>query len=303
MRGCGVTTRQVFEYGVYHSDPHGGNLLIMPEGRIGYIDFGISGRIGVKARQQQVNTHIALESGDFEQFYNAILDTIEVPYFANLSAFKREVARNYQVWLRAQYMGSRNIREKSFARLMLAINQAAQKADVGFRSMEVRIFRTMATVDAILLDFAPTLDVRKEFRRFFTHYNAKTLAHTDIPQLLQKVPAVIRRFSEGLDVQVVKVVARVSRPRRVLSQIFRVVAVVFAVIAFLALFGLDAVVSALGAAGLGRAAGVVITAVAALFSLWLGHMLYLRSIVHDEIMLPPDRRGAGPAGERRYYEP
>jgi ubiquinone biosynthesis protein len=294
------TLRQVFEYGVYHSDPHGGNLLIMPGGRIGYVDFGITGRIGFKARQQQVNIHIALESGDFERFYNAILDTIEVPYFADLSHFKNEVVKNYKVWLRAQYMGSGNVREKSFARLMLAINQAAQKADIGFRSMEVRIFRTMATVDAILLDFAPTLDVRKEFRRFFTHYNMKTLMHVDIPELLQKLPTVVRRQSEELDVHVVEVIPRVSRTRRVLSHIFRAVAIVFAVIAVLILFRLGAVLSRLSEIGIGWGAALAIASVAALFFLWLSNILHLRSIVRDEIVLPPERRRIQPNCERGY---
>ena len=35
--------KQVFEYGFFHADPHPGNLLILPNGYIGYLDFGMMG--------------------------------------------------------------------------------------------------------------------------------------------------------------------------------------------------------------------------------------------------------------------
>jgi ubiquinone biosynthesis protein len=31
----------IFEYGFFHGDPHPGNLLVMPDGRIGLLDFGL----------------------------------------------------------------------------------------------------------------------------------------------------------------------------------------------------------------------------------------------------------------------
>jgi predicted unusual protein kinase regulating ubiquinone biosynthesis (AarF/ABC1/UbiB family) len=293
------TLTQIFEYGVYHADPHGGNLLVMKGGRIGYVDFGITGRIGYKARQQQVNIHIAQESGDFDRFYNAILDMIEVPYLADLSHFKKDVARNYSVWLRAQFMDSRNISEKSFARLMLAINKSAQDAGISFRSMEVRIFRALATVDAILLDFAPNLDVRAEFRRFFTRYNLKTLVHVDIPQIIQRLPAVIRRAADELDVKVVSVIARVSKVRLLLSQIFFLLSVTAVIFALLVLIPIHRILAWVAAIGIGRGWGVALATIVALFFLWLSHMLRLHSVVRDEVVVPPGRTASGWQGNPR----
>ena len=31
----------IFEYGFFHGDPHPGNLLVLPDGRIGLLDFGL----------------------------------------------------------------------------------------------------------------------------------------------------------------------------------------------------------------------------------------------------------------------
>ena len=35
--------KQIFEYGFFHADPHPGNLLVLPNGHIGYLDFGMMG--------------------------------------------------------------------------------------------------------------------------------------------------------------------------------------------------------------------------------------------------------------------
>ncbi len=40
-----TTLAQVFEDGLYHADPHPGNLLVMADGRIGLLDFGAAGEL------------------------------------------------------------------------------------------------------------------------------------------------------------------------------------------------------------------------------------------------------------------
>lgn len=45
---------QVFEHGLYHADPHPGNLLIMGDGKVGLVDFGNVGRLTAEVRQDLV---------------------------------------------------------------------------------------------------------------------------------------------------------------------------------------------------------------------------------------------------------
>src|SRR5207249_3086395 len=44
--------KQVFEDGRFHGDPHAGNLLILPDGRLGLIDLGLTGESGRQDRQR-----------------------------------------------------------------------------------------------------------------------------------------------------------------------------------------------------------------------------------------------------------
>src|SRR5690606_11983160 len=46
-----VTLGQVFDAGVFHADPHPGNILVEPSGTIVLIDLGAVGRLGRRQRQ------------------------------------------------------------------------------------------------------------------------------------------------------------------------------------------------------------------------------------------------------------
>jgi ubiquinone biosynthesis protein len=47
----GAYCRMIFEHGVYHADPHPGNLFVRPGGAIAFVDFGAVGRLSPAMRQ------------------------------------------------------------------------------------------------------------------------------------------------------------------------------------------------------------------------------------------------------------
>ncbi len=51
-RGATAFLQMVMRDGLFHADPHPGNLLALPDNRVGFIDFGMVGRIGDKRRDQ-----------------------------------------------------------------------------------------------------------------------------------------------------------------------------------------------------------------------------------------------------------
>ena len=41
--GAAAMLRMVFQFGLFHADPHPGNVLFLPGDRVGFIDFGLVG--------------------------------------------------------------------------------------------------------------------------------------------------------------------------------------------------------------------------------------------------------------------
>ena len=57
----------------FHADVHAGNLLLLEDGRVGFIDFGIVGRISDSVFQAVQELSAALAVGDSQGMAEAIL--------------------------------------------------------------------------------------------------------------------------------------------------------------------------------------------------------------------------------------
>lgn len=63
----GVTSglQQLLEHGFFHADPHPGNLFAMPDGRMGYIDFGMMDQLDEFTKETLVDAIVHLINKDY----------------------------------------------------------------------------------------------------------------------------------------------------------------------------------------------------------------------------------------------
>jgi len=73
-RGSEVVLRMVLEHGYFHADPHPGNILFLPDNRIGIIDFGMVGMLTTPRRNQIVDMLHALARKDEQGLQQVLLD-------------------------------------------------------------------------------------------------------------------------------------------------------------------------------------------------------------------------------------
>lgn len=59
-----VYMQMLFDHGLFHADPHPGNLVLMSGGGIGILDFGMVGRIDTRLREQIEEMLMAIGNGD-----------------------------------------------------------------------------------------------------------------------------------------------------------------------------------------------------------------------------------------------
>jgi len=64
--------QMIFVDGVYHADPHPGNILVQPDGRIVFLDFGAVGHLSTTMRQGISSFFEALIKGDRDQLLKAL---------------------------------------------------------------------------------------------------------------------------------------------------------------------------------------------------------------------------------------
>ena len=59
--------QQIFEFGIFHGDPHPGNLLVTEGGSLVFLDFGIIGRIDPQTMEQLAKLVVAITKRDIEE--------------------------------------------------------------------------------------------------------------------------------------------------------------------------------------------------------------------------------------------
>lgn len=91
--GARVFLKQVFIDGFFHGDPHPGNILIQPGGRIGILDFGIVGRISEETMDHLVDLFVGIVRQDADRVVGALLRTKAVGPEAGVSDLTAEVDR------------------------------------------------------------------------------------------------------------------------------------------------------------------------------------------------------------------
>ncbi len=65
--GLDVFAKQILVHGYFHADPHPGNAMVMPDGRVGLIDFGIIGFIDQDLMQSLANIFIGYTEHDYDR--------------------------------------------------------------------------------------------------------------------------------------------------------------------------------------------------------------------------------------------
>jgi ubiquinone biosynthesis protein len=73
-RGADAVLRQVLVNGLFHADPHPGNILILPGGVVAFLDFGIVGRLDRRMRDRLAEVIMAIHAHDAGRLAGIVVD-------------------------------------------------------------------------------------------------------------------------------------------------------------------------------------------------------------------------------------
>ena len=72
-RGADVVLKQILVDGLFHADPHPGNILVLPDNVVAFIDFGIVGRVNQQMRDTLGQTILAIGRRDAEGLADIVM--------------------------------------------------------------------------------------------------------------------------------------------------------------------------------------------------------------------------------------
>lgn len=90
--GLRSLSRQLMEYGFFHADPHPGNTIVMPDGRVGLVDFGIMGYLDEETMHQVAYVFLGYAERDYDLVMEALVNSGVVPSEGvDLVRFRRDL--------------------------------------------------------------------------------------------------------------------------------------------------------------------------------------------------------------------
>lgn len=90
--GCHAVFKQIFEHNLFHADPHPGNIFITRDNRLGFVDYGMVGRLETADISAMTDLLRAVFQEDSQRVTDSILLLTDEPDIEDVSALQREVS-------------------------------------------------------------------------------------------------------------------------------------------------------------------------------------------------------------------
>lgn len=185
---------QVFVHGLFHADPHPGNLFVLEGHRLAMLDFGLVGQLSRSQQDDLVALVLTIVNGDIDGIARTVL-RMGVPLArVNLAEFKREIAG-----MRERYF-NKHLDEIDVSAFSMDLMDLALRHRIKINSEYSLLAKATVTLEGVLRRLDPKLDLATAAapfaRRLLTErYNSRRLLQTlfsgalSLSSFLQEVPA------------------------------------------------------------------------------------------------------------------
>lgn len=162
--------RQSFCDGFFHADPHAGNIVVLDESTIGYVDFGLSGEIGEDFRRRQLALMRSMVKGDSDVIVEALLGLADVPVGADAWRYRSAMLKRVSAWLNAAQQPNAPLRERSIGSLLTANLRVGLECGLSFNDSELLFYRAVVASEMVVMRLNPSIDLRAEMDDFLRDF-------------------------------------------------------------------------------------------------------------------------------------
>ncbi|MCM2263883.1 MAG: AarF/UbiB family protein [Desulfuromonadales bacterium] len=196
----------IFEEGLFHADPHAGNILVMPDGRLCLLDFGMTGELDEAMRESLTYLLEAVVKGDARNATEAYLEMATASEKVNRSGLLIDMkAVLYDIH-------GRNLAEVSIGDTFAALLRAGSRHGVHNPGEFFLLTRVFVIMESMMRQLDPKFDFMEAFRdqiirlkakHFTPEQMVKRTSHflRDLERLVEVAPGdmrnVLRHMAEG----------------------------------------------------------------------------------------------------------
>ena len=144
---------QVFDVGIFHADPHQGNIMVS-DGRVYWIDFGMIGQITEADMNALQNLVVGLLKGDIDAMADGVMSIGTSSAGTDRNKLKDDLER-----LSAKYMNVSSLSEIDFSSLLGEVCDLADKHHIELPGRYTMLVRSFLTIEGVMEQLCPELNL------------------------------------------------------------------------------------------------------------------------------------------------
>lgn len=195
--------KQIMVDGMFHADPHPGNVFLTDDGHIALIDLGMVGRVPPTLQENLLKLLIAVSEGDSEQAGEIIIGISRTDETFNKEQFRRRIN---QIITSAQ---NQSLQQLNVGKSLLDMSKTAIDNGLFVPSELTLLGKTLLQLDEIGKIIDPTFDPYAAVRRNITsllaqrlkkHASQGTVINSilDFKNLFTHLPARLNRILDAI---------------------------------------------------------------------------------------------------------
>ena len=155
--------KQVFEYGFFHADPHPGNLLVLPNRHICYLDFGMMGSILPRDVKLFGELFIAITRKDVKKIITSLQDISNTPVIGDM----RELEFDINEFVEKYYV--RDVHDNEMSTTLLELKDIIVNHGFKVPTHFYLFARALVTIEGVIRKLDPDLDQFEMVRPYLSH--------------------------------------------------------------------------------------------------------------------------------------
>ncbi|MFN7971562.1 MAG: AarF/UbiB family protein [Acidobacteriota bacterium] len=159
-KGVRAILSQLFMHGFFHADPHPGNIRVLSDGRLCFLDFGMMGRLDRSMIARVTDVLMAVATGDYDAAARSLVRLGDPQKDLDYAALRREVRE-----IAHRYYGV-SLEKGSLSPLVAAIFRLAAEHKVRVPGSYALMVKAFVTMDDVGKRLDPTLNMATEARPF-----------------------------------------------------------------------------------------------------------------------------------------
>ena len=183
---------QITEGGVFHADPHPGNIMVLTDGRLALLDFGSVGRLDSQQRAALRNLLLAIGNADPAALRDALLELVTRTEDIDDQQLERALGQ----FVARHLVGGVTVTTQMFTDLF----RLASRFELAIPPEIATVLRALGTLEGTLTLLTPQVDIAGEARQYASDRVA-----------WQASPAVVRKTATDELIALVPVLRRLPR--------------------------------------------------------------------------------------------